>query len=197
MQDARSRPTVTCMSRRLALAVLPLVLLVAPLAACTESARIPPPEPSATVEPLFASDEEALAAATEAYEEYLAVLDVALQQPANVDASFTEVAVGPALDEAVESMSTFVDQGLRIVGMREVTAAQFQQSIVSDDQVALQIYVCESVANVDILNSDGVSLVQPERPDLTAFEVTLVADEQQILVEQRIVWEGGGVCEAQ
>lgn len=184
------------MTRRLALAVVPLVLLVAPLAACAESARIPPPEPSATVEPLFASDEEALAAATEAYEEYLAVLDTALQQPAIRDAPFAEIAVGPALDEAVESMETFVEQGLRIVGRREVTNTQFQQSVASEDRVAIQIYVCESVANLDILNADGVSLVQPERPDLTAFEVTLLADERVILVEERIVWEGGGVCEA-
>jgi len=60
--------------------------LVAGLTACTETARIPDAEPSPTATPLFASDEEALAAAVAAYEEFLTVLD-GLLQGSNQDAS--------------------------------------------------------------------------------------------------------------
>jgi len=68
------------MPRRLTLAVAPLLLALA-LAGCTESTRLPPPEPPAAGEPLFASDEEALAAATAAYEEYLEVSNAVFREP--------------------------------------------------------------------------------------------------------------------
>jgi len=182
------------MPRRLALAALPLVLIVALLSACTESTRIPTAEPPSATQPLFASDEEALEAATAAYEEYLAVLDSALQQPEKLEFPFSEVAGGSALDEARDSLNSFVDDGLRITGARQLMESKFQQSTLQGDIVEIQIYVCESVANVDVLDLQGNSLVEPGRPELTAFEVTVFASAADALVHERIVWSGGGVC---
>jgi hypothetical protein len=71
--DALCRSTVTLMHRRPLLVALSLTLLAASLGACTWPASIPPPPPPATEAPLFATDEEALEAATAAYAEFLAV----------------------------------------------------------------------------------------------------------------------------
>ena len=183
------------MPRRLALAAAPLVLLVASLGACAESVRIPPAEPSSATQPLFATDEEALEAATAAYEEYLRVVDTALQNPEPFDSPFTEVASGRALDEADQSLQTFLDRQIRITGNRTTTGSVFQQSTFLGDTVEVQFYLCESVKSVGVVDAQGNSLVEEERPELTAFEVTVVATAEAVLVHERVVWAGGGICE--
>jgi hypothetical protein len=170
------------------------VLLIATLIACAEPTRLPPPEEPAARAPLFASDEEALAAATEAYEEYLAVVDAALQNPDGVEADFAEVATGRALEEVLQSLSTFADRGLRFDGERELTRIALQQVISSGDTTDVFIYVCESVANVDVLDSDSRSVVQPDRPDLTAFEVALVSRAEGLITTERALWTDQQFC---
>ncbi len=182
------------MLRRPALVGLAIALVV-PLAACSETTRLPEAEPGSEVAPLFASDEEALAAATAAYEEYLAVLDTALQTGATEEPSFADVAKGPALLDAEATLADFVENGIRITGQRTLTASSLQQYVLTLDGGEVQIYVCESVEGVDVLDADGNSLVEPDRPNLTAFEALLVVDGDRLVVNERQVWPGGGPCD--
>ncbi len=181
------------MPRRLTLAVAPLLLALA-LAGCTESTRLPPPEPPAAGEPLFASDEEALAAATAAYEEYLEAVDSALADPGAFDNSLEQFASGQALEEATRSVGVLEDRGLRFEGSREVTDVQLQQAIQVDDTTLVVIYVCESVASVDVLDAQGQSVVEPTRPDLAAFEVSVEATISEVLVTERTLWSDQQFC---
>lgn len=187
-------PTVACMSRRHSLVVLPLVVLIAALAGCTGATRIPPPEPSTAVEPLFASDEEALEAATEAYEEYLLVVDALLRDPSGDDAQLTTVASGNALVEVSDSLATFIDRGLRFVGQRELVKVELQEVDFSDNNTRIHFYVCESVAGVDVVGPDGESVVEPTRPELTAFEVEVTASQEDLTVVERVVWADPLYC---
>lgn len=182
------------MLRRPALVGLAIALVV-PLAACSETTRLPDAEPSSEVAPLFASDEEALAAATAAYEEYLAALDTALQMGEVGDRSFSDVAEGAALLDAEETLSDFVERGVRITGQRVLTASSLQQYSATSDRAEVQLYVCESVAGVDVIEAGGGSIVEPDRPDLTAFEALVVIDTERSVVHDRLVWPGGGVCD--
>jgi len=182
------------MSRRLALGALSLALLLGSLAACTDVPRIPPPEPAATSTPLFATDQEALEAATAAYEEYLAAVDVLLQDPAGDLNALTAVASGGALLAAEESIQSFIQQGLRTTGPRELTNVVLQRADSDGETVEVGIYVCENVTTVDLLNSDDQSLVEADRPNLTAFEVVLLFASDGSRVDRRDVWVGGGVC---
>ncbi|MBA4246929.1 MAG: hypothetical protein C0444_01350 [Microbacterium sp.] len=187
-------PTVTCMPRRHALAVVPLIVLVAALVGCSGETRIPPPEPSSAVEPLFSSDEEALEAATAAYEEYLAVVDALLQDPTADDSSLMTVALSNALIEASDSIATFVDRGLRFVGQRELVKVELKEVDVFHSNTQIHLYVCESVAGVDVLGPDGASVVEPTRPELTAFEVQVMASEEALRVVERVVWVDQQYC---
>jgi hypothetical protein len=187
-------PTVACMSRRHPLAVVPLVVLVAALVGCSGATRIPPPEPSSAVEPLFASDEEALEAATQAYEEYLAVVDGLLQDPSADDSTLTLVALGNALTDASDSVETFAQRGLLFVGQRELVKVELQQVDVLQSNTQIHLYVCESVAGVDVLGPDGASVVEPTRPELTAFEVQVVASEESLFVLERVLWADQQYC---
>ncbi len=170
------------------------IALVVMLTACTESARIPDAEPSSEGEPLFASDDEALAAATAAYEEYLAVLDAALASETDNEPMLSEVASGAALEDAEQTYASFVGEGFRLSGRRTLKTSILQQATPVDDGVEVQIYICESVQGVDVLNAEGVSQVDPERPTFTAFEVSVFFDGDVGRVLERTVWPGGGVC---
>lgn len=182
------------MSRRRALTVLPLVLLVAALAACTESPRIPPPEPTSATQPLFATDEEALEAATEAYEEYLAVLDGLLQSPRVIDGDFDTVAAGEALELAEESVQQFLDDALSISGPRRLGSINLQQVIPADNSTEVLIYVCEDVSGVLLLDENGASLTTPDRPNYAVFEVAVSFDLERGRVIDRQFWSNESSC---
>ena len=194
MRDARALPTVACMSRRHALAVVPLAVLVAALVGCTEPARIPPPEPSSATPPLFATDEEALEAATQAYEEYLAVVDRVLQNPSGDSSALSKVAESAALEEVKDSVATFAERGLRVEGVRELVEVEFQQMFEFDSSSRVRFYVCESVAGFDVIGPEGASVVEESRPDLTAFEVEVMAQGENVLVVERAVWADQQFC---
>lgn len=182
------------MSRRLALAVLSLVLVVAPLAACTESTRIPPAEPPSATEPLFASDEEALEAATEAYEEYLLVLDGLLQSPKIVDSDFDGIATGEALEIARDSIQQFIDDGLAITAPRRIGKAELQQVIEGAESVEVVVYFCEDVSGITLIDREGRSLTTEDRPDHATFEVTVAFTDSAALVADRSFWSNESSC---
>ena len=171
------------------------IALVVSLTACVETTRLPAAEPSPTVAPLFASDEEALAAATEAYEEYLVVVDGALQQSADGGTTLTDVASGPALRDAEETLASFLADGLRSTGQRVLTHSILQKVDSLPDGTEVRIYVCENAEAVDVLDREGTSVVSPDRPNYTPFEVTVVFNSDLAAVHERLVWGGGGVCE--
>lgn len=185
------------MPRRPALVVAPLTLLVlltATLAGCAEPTRLPPPEPSAAA-PLFASDEEALAAATAAYEEYLAVVDAAFKDPTSSDRdALGEVAVGEALIELGDSLQTFADRGLRFEGGRSLVDVLLQQGYPDGDAYNVRMYVCESVQGLDVVDAAGNSVVEPTRPQFTAFEVLLVLRADAEVVSERALWVDQQFC---
>lgn len=183
------------MSRRHAFVALPLVLLVGLLAACTEPASIPPAEPPAATEPLFASDEEALEAATAAYEEYLAVLDAVLQDPKPLTNQFDGVAGQKALDLATESVQQFVDDQVSITGPRRLGAAELQQVINGPQQTEVVAYFCEDVTGVLLTDSSGNSITTADRPDFARFEVTVQFAQGEEVVIEREFWDNVASCD--
>lgn len=199
MRDARARPTVTCMTRRLALVVLPLVLLVAPLVACTESARIPPAEPPSAIEPLFASDAEALAAATEAYEQYLAVSNAASATPSEVPTTLKTLVSDDYFAELQDSLESLADKGLRTQGQSQVAGVALQQYVEFHSTALIVLYVCLDVSQVEVLDAQGQLVTPADRDSLVDLEVDVVALKQgadAILITGSEVWSEGSVCES-
>ncbi|UTT61771.1 hypothetical protein [Microcella humidisoli] len=182
------------MIRRLALVALPLALLAGALSACTESTRIPPAEPTAEVAPLFATDEEALEAATAAYEEYLVVLDGLLQDPREVTAEFNDVAEGAALDAAVASVADFLSQGYALSGPRRLGGADLQQYSDSVEAAEVTAYFCEDISSVVLLDRNGQSISTEDRPDFTLFEATIRFTGSSALVIEREFWSNETSC---
>ena len=180
---------------------LPAVTLVLAAAlavsGCTPDKPSPVPSVSQSGTPLFASDEEALAAAEEAYAAYLAVVDNVLQSSGDGADSLTSVASGEALEQAAADAAEFRAKDLHTAGntgLRNIELQDFNLSS-GGDGVDVIAYVCEDATGVDLLNASGVSIVGPNRADLTPFEVSFgVASERRLILTSRLLWEGEGPC---
>jgi len=184
------------MPRRRALVALPLVLLVASLAACTESTRIPPAEPPSATQPLFASDEEALAAATAAYEEFLSVSGRILRDGGSKPERLKPFVSKDVYTSEAEGFATLASNGWRATGDSVLVETQLQQHQSGPPGVAEVIaYVCVSVEGNDIVDRAGTSQVAADRSVELTFEIVYMSnDEGDLLLERKTLWSEGSSC---
>ncbi|MEX1077647.1 MAG: hypothetical protein WED09_00875 [Homoserinimonas sp.] len=167
------------------------------LAGCLpqEPEVIPPPE--STTEPVFASDEEALAAATEAYKAYLAMSDLIAQEGGKEPERIQAVAVRDAFADAMAGYEILGERQYRSVGTSGISSTSLQRYSSAETSDVVAIYACLDLAGVDVLNHSGDSVVEDSRPDVQPFEVTfdLREDEPaQLIVSSREPWAGDDFC---
>ncbi len=160
--------------------------------ACVGPTPIPtlPPQPTAT--PVFASEEEALAAATAAYEQFVRVSDEVAAGGWETPGVLNSVAVDPALARELESAEEFAAAGYRQTGTTQVLSTALQQLDPGPPAVVV-IYACIDVSEVDLVDSAGTSLVPDTRPDVIPVEIQLAGDAALMVsgVEQ---WGGPNFC---
>lgn len=188
----RSRP-----SRRAPIA-LAAALAVATFSGCapTPPPITVPPQPTST--PLFATEEEALAAAEEAYRRFQLVTDQVLSDGGVGAERIETVASGDLEADEKRAYAEFEMEGLRTSGSAQVVSftAQEVNLMAANGAVAVSAYICLDVSGVDVLDSTGASRVSAGRPALQAFEVSFNYDESEgtLVPVDRIPWDGGGVC---
>lgn len=175
---------------------LPIGLLLgaALLTGCSTPA--PSPDPmlraralSPASAPVFASDEEALAAAEAAYARYVEVVDqVFIDGGANPE-RMEEVATGEYLQVALAGFETVRSAGWRSTGgtvFRDLSLQDYSVGRGTDNQIA--VYVCEDISAVDVIDANGVSVVSPDRPPSTLFAATLDASGEEWVLSSHEVW---------
>lgn len=184
------------MLRRLALTVSPLVLLVLVLGACAEPVRLPPAEPAASEQPLFATDEEALAAATAAYEEYLAVSNAILRDGGQEPERLAGMVSDEVFTVENEGYLILRENEWRATGGILLSNVVLQQVIQYGDGTAeIVAYVCASVEGTDIVDAEGESQVDPSREPFLAHEVVFrFSDLDQFAIDEKKQWDVGSVC---
>ena len=197
--DALSRPTVSFMSRRLALGALSLALLLGSLAACTDVPRIPPPEPAATSTPLFATDEEALEAATASYEEYLAASGE-VTSSADLDiAKLRNLVTEDYLAQEEVALQEFSNRALRTSGESALQSAFLQQRFEDNSGFAtVVIYACVDVSSVKVLDNSGLDVTPADRPGISALEVEFTSSTEgspRLLVSRSQAWAESSICD--
>ena len=192
-------PTVTGMIRRLALVALPLALLAGALSACTESTRIPPAEPTAEVAPLFATDEEALEAATAAYEEYLVASSAASSDPVSEPVNVIPLVTEQYLEEFKASLAQLNQEGLRTSGSIRLASASLQQQFRDASSTTVIAYVCLDVSGARVVADDGSDRTPSERDTSVGLEVVFVTTAttgRTLLIDSSQAWAGGEQCAA-
>lgn len=188
------------MPRRSLTAVTGLLLLglTTTLVGCSDTTRLPDPTPEATADPLFASDEEALAAAVEVYERYLVAADEALNDPSMSLDALEQIANEELVSNITSIRANLAEQGLSLTGFRTLTNSEYQSVALEEEGTAVTFYVCESVEATDLLNPDGTSAVGADRNPLSEWQptVTFSGDGSEAIVTERELWQGGGICDA-
>jgi hypothetical protein len=176
-----------------------VIATVALIASCSPAERLSKQasEPTTTIP--FANDDEALAAAQETYEGYLRATDEVIAdgglEPDRVEEFVTAEL---ALTEH-EGFKDFRARNVYSTGSSRLTGFT-QQSYRPNAPRGVGIltaYTCVDIADIDVLDSQGDSIVPADRPDQTAFEVVFdldLATHGQLRVASTQPWTGGAVC---
>jgi hypothetical protein len=166
-------------------------LLLALLTGCAPSDAPPPPEPTATFVAPYASDEEALAAAEEAYAEYLRVINLTLRTAAVDRALLGSVAVGAELEDAIDVYSRLASEGKHSTA--DITFDQSTLQRYSRDgspKEIVTIYACEDLSEAYLLDSDGDRVKKddvPPRMVQVSFDYSV--DQEKLLLSDRQPWK--------
>lgn len=159
------------------------VVAIALLGGCVpqEPVVTPQPEPSST--PVFASDEEALAAATDAYARYLKVADGIFSRGGEGASELETVVTGHQLDVEQEGFAAAVAQGLHSTGSTVFDGVELQQyDRASLGESVVVVYLCEDISGVDVLDRSGNSVKAHDLRSRSLYEVTFdLADGDSIL----------------
>lgn len=156
----------------------------------------PPPEP--TTEPVFASDEEALAAATDAYKAYQAVLNEISRDGGSDPDRIASVVTADRLDIEIQGFSDLAESGRRLIGEPVVAQTTFQQLYMdASGTTTVVIYACLDPSDARIIDSVGndVTPVQLQKPwpREATFQTSTPGDANLILADEA-AWEGEALC---
>ena len=175
------------MLRRSAAGTLTCLLGAMALAACTPA---DPPASTPTPTAIFASEDEALAAATDVYQQYNAAFDEALSKGGAdmtglrslaTDEHFTELDKPGTIDENgwhTEGASSF-----------EVKSVAWYRPDSGQPQIALN--VCRNLASVRVVDSRGIDVTPQDWPEAVPLVVSFVpanGDSPSLVVSKVDSW---------
>jgi hypothetical protein len=146
------------------------------------------PPTTAPAAPRFASDEEALAAAEEAYGAYMAVSDQVIR-----DGGVDDERLRPFLSREIYAFESSALERLRANRWHGVGYSLFELTLQSHDAISLIAYVCFDVSQTDLVDATGASVVEPDRRIRVPFEMEFDVNDAFRIV-RRDEWEGSGVC---
>ena len=181
--------------------MLPAAVLAAVvvLSGCTPAPHTVTPAPVPSSTPVFASDADALAAATAAYAKYLEVSDqITADGGKNVDRISQFITPELFKDES-KSADELSASERHTEGKSSFTVSGLQQYVDGHDGTAiLGLYICVDVTNVRVVDSAGKDATSASRIDKVPLEVEFRVTTQpkvEVLVAKNSPWSGKDFCE--
>ncbi|WP_133060018.1 hypothetical protein [Plantibacter elymi (nom. nud.)] len=153
-------PTIS-VPRTLSTFVLTMGLLA--LTACTAAEPAPPPS---RTPPVFENEEQALAAVTETYQEFMRISNTILVE-GGVDVDRIDVIVGDELAEFEHgSLIELATAGKTLVGAPTLVSTRIAEWYSTPDSLGViaKAKSCIDLSSVDVLDAAGNSTVRPDRP---------------------------------
>jgi hypothetical protein len=166
-----------------------LLVSVAGCAAAPTASPAGSSAPSAAA-PLFASDAEALAAATAAYSKYLEVSDqIARDGGANPERLKPYVSAS-LLEQQVKEYQAIAGKALHAAGSSSFNSLKLQSRTVS----GVSAYVCLDVSGLRVLNAANSDVTPSSRQSKIPLSISVASATSGFLVDSSDVWTGTNFC---
>jgi hypothetical protein len=173
-------------------------LVVLLLAGCVPGDPLVTPEPEPDATPLFASDDEALAAATEAYAKYLKVSDAIAHDGGSDVERMQNLVTEVQYVKELNGFQQLLDQHLHFSGTSAFDNASLQSWVMLSPSTAqIVIYACSDVSSTRVLDADGHDVTPDSRPERTPLELEFTSasgDPRDLLLSRSEVWLGNDFC---
>jgi len=164
---------------------------------CTAAPTPAPRSATPTVASIFASDEEALAAATEAYANYLRVHDAFWADDGSSEDEYLSLSIGSARDGDIQSIKKWRANGWHAVGITTFDSMRIQSRAIDGGSEQIRTYLCLDVTQGDVLDSQGASVAKSDRPLRLPMEVEFEAAfsiPADLKIARSEVWSGENFC---
>ena len=192
------RGSMRIVNRRLLAGCATALVATFALVGCVSTPAPTPSTSAPTDAPVFASDEDALAAATEAYAAYLKVSDASWTDERTTRDDFLALSTGQAHDEDLSASELFDENGWRKVGTTTFDSIRLQSSGPNlGGNWEVRTYLCIDVSESDVIDVTGQSVATPDRPLRLPLEVAFVSTSstnKNLLVSESQVWSGSNFC---
>ena len=173
--------------------------LAAGLLALTACSGPDPAPPPSSAPPVFASEEEALAAVTETYQEFLDISNTILVE-GGVGVERIDAIVGAELaDFEHESLVELAVAGKTLTGAPILVTTSISDWYPQPDAAGVIALgtACMDLTPVDVLDSAGNSVVAPDRPRTRTWSVQIGpghADQSDFVLLKHDVLHEGEAC---
>lgn len=168
------------------------------LTGCVPAEPVVTPVETGAIQPIFASDDEALAAAVEAYTQYQRVsYEIGASGGADYE-QLRPLVTNEWYEVEVEGFERFASDGYRVAGTASVSNFSLQQWWEEPRGIAnVIVYFCDDLTNARIVDLHGVDVTPIDRNDTVPIEVAFVSSAtavNELLVSEVIPWDGIGLC---
>jgi hypothetical protein len=173
-------------------------VLLLSVTGCASAPKPAPTSSSPTAAPVFASDEEALAAATEAYANYLSTYDTSWADGDGSMDDFLELSIGDAHETDQQSFDEWQAKEWHPTGTTNFDSMTLQTLARTETgSWQIQTYVCLDATGGDVVDVNGVSVARPDRPMRLPLEVWFVTTSPtttELKISESKVWSGKNFC---
>ncbi|KJL27592.1 hypothetical protein [Microbacterium oxydans] len=159
----------------------PLILCTLTFAASTLLGCSPTPAPTPSPTPAFASEDEAFAAAEETYRAYNDALNaVDIADPTSFETIYA-FSSGSFQRADKENFSRMHAEGQTIAG--DAVVLDFTGRRADTQTGTVKALACLDVGDVQVLNVEGASVVNPDRPDVYAIDLEFIDLNGSLLID--------------
>ena len=165
------------------------------LTGCAQPDPVVAPHATSTAKPLFASDAEALAAATKAYAAYLKMSDLISQEGGIKPERMKPLVTNKMLAHETSSASKLAASGQRQRGRTAFDHTSLQSVIQRDKGAIVDMYVCLDLSGVQIIDDAGDDATAPGARTRYSFVASFVAKpDKSVLLDSNVPWDGASFC---
>jgi len=167
------------------------------LSGCVQPVPAVTPAATSSSKPLFASDEEALAAATKAYAAYLQMSDLIAQEGGASPERLAPLVTSEWLKKEVAVFEKFATTNRHQLGVSTFNNVVVQQVYDNLSAEAVTVYLCEDVSATRFADASGQDVTPLERQVLVSLEVTLqekASEKSSLVISEIQPWSGSNAC---